>query len=176
MRIPQIKTDDSYQHSPPSVRPLLRRARWRGHVISFHSPAMSPLIHATLTNQRQADRRVLHCLPRISEKIHHTYTISSRYKLWYGAGLIRTARLNRGSCTVSQSLVRLRFCRTNLCNQPRLCKGITYINLLGTKRMRVGTTTRKYKPISATNGPHARKFAMKLLVDNLPWLPGVCGS
>jgi hypothetical protein len=52
--------------------------------------------------------------------------------------------------------------------QPRLCKGITRINLLGTKRMRVGTTTRKYKPISAINGPHAHKSSLKLLVNNWP--------
>jgi hypothetical protein len=31
--MPQKRIDDSYQHLPPSVRPLLRWARRRGHVI-----------------------------------------------------------------------------------------------------------------------------------------------
>jgi hypothetical protein len=110
---------------------------------SFHSPVTSLLVNATANRQRQTDHRVIRCLLLISEKFHHTYTIWSRYKLRYGAGPIHTAPShNRVSCTASQSLVRLRFWRTNLCGQPLLCKGITHINLLGTKRMRVGTTTR----------------------------------
>mgnify|MGYP007007018257 FL=1 len=42
--------------------------------------------------------------------------------------------------------------------------------------MRVGTTTGKYKPISAINGPYAHKSSLKLLANNWPWLPGACGS
>jgi hypothetical protein len=34
------------------------------------------------------------------------------------------------------------FLKNKPLRQPRLCKGITLIDLLGTKRMRVGTTTR----------------------------------
>jgi hypothetical protein len=45
---------------------------------SFHSPATSPLVHATANHQRQADHRVIRCLLLISEKFHHTYIIWSR--------------------------------------------------------------------------------------------------
>jgi hypothetical protein len=42
---------------------------------------------------------------------------------------------NRVPCIVGQILGRLRFRRTNLCDLPRLRKGIIHINLLGPKRM-----------------------------------------
>jgi hypothetical protein len=45
---------------------------------------------------------------------------------------------NRFSCIVSQILGRLHFRRSNLCDQPHICKGMTHINLLGAKWMREG--------------------------------------
>jgi hypothetical protein len=84
----------------------------------------------------QPKGRVSYCLPRISEKRKHTYTTSSRCKLQYGAGLIHTAPPhNRVPWIVGHISGRLIFRRTNLCDQPRLCKGIIHSNLLGTKWM-----------------------------------------
>jgi hypothetical protein len=51
----------------------------------------TPSYIATL-DFNQPNRRVIHYLLHISEKMRHTYTISSRYKLWYGAGLTYLAK------------------------------------------------------------------------------------
>jgi hypothetical protein len=40
----------------------------------------------------------------------------------------------------------------------------------------LGITTRRYKPISAMNGPHMRWSSVKSLPSIWPWLPGACGS
>jgi hypothetical protein len=111
-------------------------------------------------SQKVGRPQVYSLLLRISEKIHHPCTISSRYKLWYGAGLVRTApSYNRVCCIESPFVSSITFSKNKHLRSAasRLCKDITHINLLGTKWMRVGTTTRKYKPIIAINDPHAHK-------------------
>jgi hypothetical protein len=41
--------------------------------------------HIATLDSYQPNRRILHCLTRISEKIHYAYTISSRYSTSCGA-------------------------------------------------------------------------------------------
>jgi hypothetical protein len=59
MRMPQKRTDDGYHHSSPWIRPLLWRVRRRGHVISFHSPVMSTLLHATNTPSKTGKQHAI---------------------------------------------------------------------------------------------------------------------
>jgi hypothetical protein len=59
IRMPQKRADNGYHHSPPWVRPLMRRVRRRGHVISFHSPVMSPLLPATKTSAKKGKHHAI---------------------------------------------------------------------------------------------------------------------
>jgi hypothetical protein len=104
--------------------------------LSFHSPVMpvtprnehlikdrqTPCHIATL-DPYQPDRRILHCLTRISEKIHYAYTISSRYKLWCSVGLIRSAQISGKSSLYREWSTRsIIFSQNNSsCYRPRLC-------------------------------------------------------